>query len=215
MTLDPGKHRVERIFDLLAKTYPSPTTELHYETPFQLLIAVVMSAQSTDKGVNKVTEKLFQYVKQPEDMEKLSLKEVEDFIKTLGLFKAKARYLKELSVQLRERFNGRIPAKLEELIELSGVGRKTANVVLNTLYGISVIAVDTHVFRVSKRLNLSAAKTPLGVEQDLMNLIPKKYLKDAHHSLILHGRKICQARKPLCHECGLKSLCTFDYPVRG
>jgi len=201
--------RVKTIFGVLNDIYPEPTTELHYQTPFQLLIAVVLSAQSTDKGVNKATSKFFDNIKEPEDLHQLSQENIEQLIKTIGLYKAKARYLKELSFQLIHHFDSKVPSTREELMTLSGVGRKTANVVLSTLYGHEVIAVDTHVLRVSQRLGLSIQFTPLGVEEDLMLCIPKEMLKDAHHHLILHGRYTCKARRPLCGQCQLKGLCTY------
>lgn len=201
--------RIQQLFDLLAQAYPDPTTELNYETPFQLLVAVVLSAQSTDKGVNKVTERFFATVKNAEDLKQLSLSTVEHSIKSLGLFKSKARYLKELADQLIEHFDGIVPDNLASLMSLSGVGRKTANVILNTLYHHDVIAVDTHVLRVSQRLGLSKEKTPLAVEYDLMQAIPPLALKNAHHHLILHGRYTCKARRPVCETCCIQHLCPF------
>ena len=201
------KDRVAAIFNILRTCFPEPTTELVYETPFQLLVAVVLSAQATDKGVNKTTAPFFKTIKEAHHLAALSINEIEEAIKSIGLYKAKARYLKELAERLVSEHQGNIPANREQLMQLSGVGRKTANVVLNTLYGLPFIAVDTHVYRVSHRLGFSAGPTPLAVELDLMEVIPPAYLKDAHHHLILHGRYTCKARNPTCQNCAIRSYC--------
>ena len=198
---------IRTIFELLTESFPNPKAELNYETSFQLLIAVVLSAQSTDKSVNKITQSLFQHVKEAKDLELISLENLEQSLKTIGLYKVKARYLKTLSNDLVLKFKGKVPENRELLMQLKGVGRKTAHVVLNTLYGHEVIAVDTHVLRVSQRLEISHQNTPLGVEKDLMKHIPSEYLRNAHHQLILHGRYTCKARNPLCHQCILNKLC--------
>lgn len=201
--------KVLSIFDLLAQMYPNPTTELEYETPFQLLVAVVLSAQATDKGVNKATKIFFKIIKEPKDLAELSIEEIESFIKTIGLYKSKAQYLKNLAKQLVIEHDSNIPENLNDLMKLSGVGRKTANVILNTLYGHPVIAVDTHVFRLAHRLNLSTGSTPLEVEFDLIEKIPKQHLQNAHHYLILHGRYVCKARNPECKDCFLQKFCFY------
>ncbi len=202
--------RVLKIFNALEKLYPNPTTELEYETSFQLLVAVVLSAQATDKGVNKATKNFFRTIREPKDLAALSIEQIESFIKTIGLYKSKAQYLKTLSEQLLTHYQSEIPQQLEELVKLSGVGRKTANVILNTLYKHPVIAVDTHVFRLAHRLGLSKGKTPFDVELDLMDEIPSTHLLNAHHYLILHGRYVCKSRNPLCADCSLRDFCPYN-----
>lgn len=190
---------------------PHPVTELEYGNAYQLLVAVVLSAQATDKGVNKATKALFAKVTKPEQMVALGEEALLGYIRTIGLYRAKGKNIVALSRQLLERHGGEVPRSREALEALPGVGRKTANVVLNCLWGEPVMAVDTHVFRVARRLGLSKGTTPRAVEDDVMRVIPPAYLKDAHHWLILHGRYTCTARAPACETCGVADLC----PSRG
>ena len=203
------KERYQGVLAYFRQHVPIAETELLYDNPFQLLVAVILSAQSTDKAVNQVTEKLFSIAPTPEKMIKLDLTMVESYIKRLGLYQQKAKAIWHMSKILLEQYQGLIPHHREALEALPGVGRKTANVVLNTAFKIPVIAVDTHLFRISHRLNLSKGKTPLAVEKDLMKIIPKPYLLHAHHWMILHGRYICKAQKPLCSDCLIQDLCPF------
>ncbi len=198
---------VEKIFEILKKTNPHPTTELHYSSPFELLIAVILSAQATDKSVNLATAKLFPVADTPEKILALGEVELKKYIRTIGLYNTKTKNILKTCEALITRHGAKVPHTREALESLPGVGRKTANVLLNTLFGETTIAVDTHIFRVAHRLRLSEGKTPEKVEQDLMRVIPKKYLKDAHHWLVLHGRYICQARKPKCAICPLQKYC--------
>lgn len=197
------------IFKRLKESIPDPTTELEYVNPYTLLVAVVLSAQATDKGVNKATRELFKIVKTPEQMLDLGLEGLKHYVKTIGLYNSKAQNIIKLSALLKEKHASVVPQTRDELEALPGVGRKTANVILNTLYGMDVIAVDTHVFRLANRLKLAQAKTPLDCEKQLMTSIPQEYFKDAHHLLILHGRYVCKAQKPLCDTCVLKDLCAY------
>jgi endonuclease-3 len=195
------------LFLRLAQQNPNPTTELIFSNEFQLLFAVILSAQSTDKQVNKVTNLLFTQIKQPLDVLNFGRERLKESLKSLGLYQNKAEYIWQTAQQLIHQFGGHVPSTREELETLPGVGRKTANVVLNTVFNQPTIAVDTHLFRVAHRLGLSKAKTPLGVERDLLAIIPKAYLKNAHHWLILHGRYTCKARNPICSSCLLTDLC--------
>lgn len=204
-----NKKTIEEIFSRWQKQNPKPTTELMYESDYQLLVAVILSAQSTDKVVNQVTEKLFAIAPTAEKMLEQDLDTIMACIKRLGLYQQKAKAVLAMSQILVMHYQGNIPNTREDLEALPGVGRKTANVVLNTAFQIPVIAVDTHIFRLSHRLGFSKGKTPLTVEQDLMKIIPKQYLLDAHHWMILHGRYICQAKKPLCDSCLIQDLCPF------
>lgn len=188
---------------------PSPTTELEYATPFQLLVAVVLSAQSTDKGVNLATRGLFARAPTPEAMAALGEAGIADQIRTIGLYRNKAKNVAMLSRLLLERHAGQVPRDREALEALPGVGRKTANVVLNTLFREPVMAVDTHIFRVANRMGLAPGKDVLAVEQALMRRVPGEFRVDAHHWLILHGRYVCTARRPKCDACIVKDLCTF------
>ena len=201
---------IRQIFDRLAQHINEPTTELQYTNNYTLLVAVILSAQATDVGVNKATKDLFYVVKSPQDMMSLGEKRLKDYIKTIGLFNSKAKNVIGMSSMLIERFNSQIPDNLEDLVSLPGVGRKTANVILNTAFGQSTIAVDTHIFRLANRLKIAPGKTPLEVEQNLLKVVPQEYLKDAHHLLILHGRYTCVARKPKCHNCVLYNICQSD-----
>ena len=202
-----NKKTIHEIFARWQAQNPYPRTELIYHSHFQLLVAVILSAQSTDKVVNQVTEKLFQLAPTAEKMIHLSIPEIAQIIQRLGLYQQKAKALRSMSQILVNDYQGEVPHQREALESLPGVGRKTANVVLNTAFQIPVIAVDTHIFRVSQRLGLSHGKTPLAIEHDLMKCVPKKYLMDAHHWMILHGRYVCKAKNPLCHDCIIKDLC--------
>ena len=197
------------IFDRLAAAIPEPTTELNYNTPFELLIAVVLSAQATDKGVNKATEKLFQVANTPQAILNLGLDGLKSYIKTIGLFNSKAANIIKLCEALLSQHHGEVPQTREALEALAGVGRKTANVILNTAFGHPTIAVDTHIFRVSNRIGLAPGKNVLEVEKKLEKTVPAQHKKDAHHLLILHGRYVCVARKPRCPGCCIADLCEF------
>lgn len=198
------------IFDRLATAIANPTTELNYSTPFELLIAVVLSAQATDKGVNKATDKLFAVANTPQAILGLGEDGLKQYIKTIGLFNSKAANIIQLCHSLLEKHGGEVPRSRAELEALAGVGRKTANVILNTAFGEPTIAVDTHIFRLSNRIGLAPGKTVLEVEKKLDRCVPKVHKKDAHHLLILHGRYICVARKPKCIECCIADLCEFE-----
>jgi len=204
------KKRLE-IFDRLAEAIPDPTTELNYTSPFELLIAVVLSAQSTDKGVNKATAKLFPVANTPEAILALGEEGLKEYIKTIGLYKSKAAHIITLCRQLLENHNSQVPETREELEALAGVGRKTANVMLNTAFGQHVIAVDTHIFRVANRTGIAPGKNVLEVERKLDKWAPEKHKKDIHHLLILHGRYTCIARKPRCPSCVIEDLCEFRH----
>jgi endonuclease-3 len=198
------------IFDRLALAIPEPKTELQYNSPFELLIAVVLSAQATDKSVNKATAKLFPIANTPEAILALGIDGLKEFIKTIGLFNSKAAHIIKLCQQLLANHAGQVPSTREELEALAGVGRKTANVILNTAFGQATIAVDTHIFRVANRTGLAKGKTVLEVERGLMKFVPTQHKQDAHHLLILHGRYTCIARKPLCENCVIADLCEFQ-----
>lgn len=201
--------QVDEFFRRLAAERPEPETELNYTNPFTLVVAVVLSAQATDAGVNRATAKLFQQVQTPAAMLKLGIDGLKQHIKTIGLFNAKAANVMALSQKLVEDFGGEVPRTREELQSLPGVGRKTANVVLNVLYGEPTMAVDTHVFRVANRTGLGKGKTPEEVEKKLLKAVPPKWLHHAHHWLILHGRYTCKARAPRCAFCVVRDLCAF------
>lgn len=198
------------IFERLAEAIAEPTTELRYSTPFELLIAVVLSAQATDKGVNKATAKLFPAANSPQGILALGLDGLKEYIKTIGLFNSKAANIIALCRQLLDQHHGEVPKTREALEALPGVGRKTANVILNTAFGQPTIAVDTHIFRVANRTGLASGKNVLEVEQKLDRWTPKKHKKDAHHLLILHGRYTCTARKPKCPACVIEDLCEYQ-----
>ena len=208
--MNPAK-RAE-IFRRLQAANPDPTTELHYRTPFELLIAVMLSAQATDVSVNKATAKLFPIARTPEAVLRLGDAKLKSFIRTIGLFNTKARNILRSCRILLDEHGGRVPQTREELERLPGVGRKTANVVLNTAFGEPTIAVDTHIFRVANRTGLAPGKTPLEVERRLNRHTPVEFRKNAHHWLILHGRYVCKARKPDCPSCVIAELC--EYPQK-
>ena len=203
------KADIELFYARLRAANPAPTTELNYATPFQLLIAVILSAQATDVGVNKATARLFEVAPTPDKMFALDVEGLTEHIKTIGLFRTKAKNVIATCRILLEQHGGEVPADRAALEALPGVGRKTANVVLNTAFGEPTIAVDTHIFRLGNRTGLAPGKTVLEVESKLMRVTPKEYRKDAHHWLILHGRYICKARKPECTRCVVVDLCAF------
>lgn len=203
-----------RVFERLKAENPEPKTELRYSNPFELLVAVILSAQATDAGVNKATARLFPVANTPEAMLKLGEEGLKRYISSIGLYNSKARNIIRASEILVREHGGKVPETREELEKLPGVGRKTANVVLNVLHGAPTIAVDTHIFRVANRTGLAPGKTPLAVEKRLMDIVPKEYLKDAHHWLVLHGRYICTARKPKCHICPIYDECQWPDKAR-
>ncbi len=200
---------IEAFFQILQAANPHPETELHYSTPFELLTAVLLSAQATDVGVNKATAKLFPVANTPEAILALGEEGLCEHIRTIGLYKSKARHLLETCRILIEQHGGEVPRSREALEALPGVGRKTANVVLNVAFGEPTMAVDTHIFRLGNRTGLAPGKTPLAVELKLLKRIPQPYMQHAHHWLILHGRYVCQARKPRCWECSVAEPCHF------
>lgn len=197
------------IFRTLRERMPAPTTELEYQDPFELLVAVILSAQATDVGVNKATAKLYPVARTPEAILALGVDGLKRYIRTIGLFNNKAENIIKTCRILIEKYNGEVPRSREELEALPGVGRKTANVILNTAFGEPTIAVDTHIFRVANRTGIAKGKTPLEVEKRLLRSTPDEFKKDAHHWLILHGRYVCKARKPLCGECPIVSWCEY------
>jgi len=201
------KENIQEMFCLLCEQNPEPKGELNSVNTYTLLVAVILSAQATDAGVNKATEKLFKIVDTPEKMVKLGLDKLKDHIKTIGLYNSKAANVIEMSKQLIEKHGGQVPETLDDLTALPGVGRKTANVVLNIAFGYPTIAVDTHVFRVSNRTGLAEGATVEIVEKKLEKVIPAEYKRHAHHWLILHGRYVCKARKPDCASCIISGLC--------
>ncbi|HWD26728.1 MAG TPA: endonuclease III [Rhizomicrobium sp.] len=203
------RDEIDDFFARLKKTIPEPKTELNSVNPYTLLVAVVLSAQATDKGVNKATAELFKIADTPEKMVKLGEDKLRDHIKTIGLYRGKAKNVIALSKLLIEKHDSQVPRTREELEELPGAGRKTANVVLNVAFGEKTIAVDTHIFRVSNRTNLAPGKNVLQVELGLEKKVPDKYKLHAHHWLILHGRYTCIARKPLCPTCVVADLCRY------
>ena len=206
-----NKHKRIEIFERFKKINPHPTTELEYSSPFELLISVILSAQATDVGVNKATARLYKVANTPEAIYALGLETLKDYVRTIGLFNTKAQNIIKTCKILIDKYHSKVPDDREALESLPGVGRKTANVVLNTAFGHPTMAVDTHIFRVSIRTGIAHGKNVLQVEKSLLRLIPKEYLLDAHHWLILHGRYVCKARKPLCHECIIADLCEYKH----
>ena len=198
----------QTMFERLREANPSPTTELEFNSPFELLAAVLLSAQATDKSVNAATRKLFPVANTPQALLALGIEGLEPYLRTIGLYRSKTRHLLQTCQILIEQHGGEVPREREALEALPGVGRKTANVVLNTAFGEPTMAVDTHIFRVANRMGLAPGKTPRAVEDGLLKRIPGEFLKDAHHWLILHGRYICKARTPECWRCPLNDLCT-------
>ncbi len=206
---------VEKIFATFAAANPAPQTELEYTSVFELLCAVLLSAQATDVSVNKATRRLFLVANTPGALLALGQEGLEGHIKTIGLYRSKAKHLLATCAILLERHAGQVPREREALEALPGVGRKTANVVLNCAYGEPTLAVDTHVFRVANRIGLAQGSTPLAVEQQLLQCIPERYLSDAHHWLILHGRYVCVARQPRCAQCQVSAWCDFFNSTTG
>jgi len=204
-----NKQKRTEIFTRLRDNNPEPTTELEYSSPFELLVAVTLSAQATDVGVNKATMRLFPKANTPEAILALGEEGLKDYIKTIGLFNSKARHIIQACQILVDKFDGKVPDNRKDLESLPGVGRKTANVILNTAFGQPTMAVDTHIYRVSNRTKIAPGKTVLEVEKKLLRLVPREFLHDAHHWLILHGRYVCKARKPLCKQCIIVDLCEY------
>lgn len=217
MTPLPSRHHpltpddVMGIFHIFAQQNPHPQTELFYTNAYTLLVAVTLSAQATDVGVNKATASLFLLVDSPQKMLDFGLENLKEQIKTIGLYPTKAKHIMAAAKILVEDYQGQVPADREQLESLPGVGRKTANVILNTAFGHQTIAVDTHIFRVSQRIGLAAGETPLAIEEQLDRIIPDTFKEHAHHWLILHGRYICKARKPLCAQCPIQNFCRYDH----
>lgn len=205
-----NKNKRQAIFDKLAEAIPDPKTELNYSSPFELLIAVVLSAQATDKGVNKATAKLFPVANTPETLVALGLLSLKTYINSIGLYNTKAEHIIKLCEQVIGMHAGQVPETRIELEALPGVGRKTANVILNTAFGQPTIAVDTHIFRVANRTKIATGKNVTVVEQNLDKAVPKAHKQNAHHLLILHGRYTCIARKPRCQSCVIEDLCEFE-----
>ena len=203
-----------KIFETLSKATPHPTTELIYQTPFQLLIAVILSAQATDKSVNKATLLLFNKAPNAKQLAQMKLSDVELCIKTIGLYKTKAKNILETAKIIEKEFQGEVPQDRLALEALPGVGRKTANVILNTIFNEPTIAVDTHIFRIANRINLAPGENVLQVEKKLIKLTPKEFLQDAHHLLILHGRYTCIARQPKCSVCVIYDLCEYKKKLK-
>ena len=201
--------QARQIFTILQTANPQPTTELVYTSGFELLLAVILSAQATDVGVNKATAKLFPVANTAQQIAELKIEELESYIKTIGLYHAKAKNVLTMAQQLLVKHDGAVPKTRAELEELAGVGRKTANVILNTLYQQPTMAVDTHIFRLANRLGIAKGKTVLEVEIKLLKVIPAEFMLNAHHWLILHGRYVCKARKPECASCAIKDHCDF------
>ena len=204
-----------KIFELLSKATPHPTTELIYQTPFQLLISVILSAQATDKSVNKATLLLFNKAPNAKRLAQMQLKDIELCIKTIGLYKTKAKNILETAKIIDAEFEGLVPQDRLALEALPGVGRKTANVILNTIFHEPTIAVDTHIFRIANRINLVQGENVLQVEKKLIKLTPKEFLQDAHHLLILHGRYTCIARQPKCNVCVIYDLCEYKKKLKN
>ncbi|MDP2752210.1 MAG: endonuclease III [Rhodocyclaceae bacterium] len=203
---------IKALFDSLAAANPHPAIELNYQTPYQLLVAVILSAQSTDKGVNRATVALFQAAPTPEAMAALGEDALIEHIRTIGLYRTKGRNIIRMTRQLLDKHGGAVPHDRVALESLPGVGRKSANVILNTIFGEPVIAVDTHIFRVANRTGLAPGKDVRAVESKLMEVVPKQYLHNAHHWLVLHGRYVCKAIKPHCAQCIIRNLCEIEKP---
>lgn len=209
--MTPAKRK--KLFEALKAANPAPTTELRYHSPFELLIAVILSAQATDKGVNKATEKLFAIANTPQAIADLGLRKLKSYVKTIGLYNTKAANIIKTCRLLIDKHGGQVPQTREALEALPGVGRKTANVILNTAFGQPTIAVDTHIFRVSNRTGLAPGKNVREVEDKLMQVVPETYKQNAHHWLILHGRYTCIARKPRCGSCPIYEICEYGDKV--
>lgn len=209
------KKTIRKIFLRFRKANPHPTTELIFHNHFELLIAVILSAQATDKSVNKATQQLFTLANTPEKMHKLGENKLKEYIKNIGLYTGKAKNIIATCHILIEKFHSKVPDNREDLESLPGVGRKTANVILNTCFKQPTIAVDTHIFRVANRIGLAKGKTPLEVEKQLIKNIPDEFKHDAHHWLVLHGRYVCVARNPHCPECLIEDLCEYTHKTKA
>lgn len=209
-----NQRKINEIFQLFKAHNPKPTTELQYHSPFELLIAVILSAQATDISVNKATLKLYAQANTPEQILALGEDGLKTFIKSIGLYNSKAKNIIKTCDILINKYHSQVPNDRAALESLPGVGRKTANVILNTLFKQGTIAVDTHIFRVSNRTNIAPGKTPLAVEKNLMKVVPKEFLQDAHHWLVLHGRYICVARTPNCPTCFIHELCEYKHKTK-
>ena len=205
--------QIHQLFTRLQAARPKPTTELRYLSPFELLVAVILSAQATDKKVNEATVRLFAVANTPQAILDLGEEGLKDYIKTIGLFNTKAANIRKTCALLLERHNGQVPRDREALEALPGVGRKSANIILNTVFGEPTIAVDTHIFRVANRTRLAPGKTPRAVEEGLLAVTPEEFRQDAHHWLVLHGRYVCTARQPRCPDCPIHDLC--EYPDKS
>jgi endonuclease-3 len=205
--VNPAKRKA--IYERLEEGNPHPTTELNFSSPFELLVAVVLSAQATDVGVNKATKELFKVASTPEAMLRLGEEGLKKYIRTIGLFNSKAKNIQRTCAILLNQYDSEVPDEREALESLPGVGRKTANVILNTAFGQPTIAVDTHIFRVSNRTRLAPGKNPKEVEQKLLKFTPEEFKLNAHHWLLLHGRHVCKARKPVCPDCVISDLCEY------
>lgn len=202
--------QIDKVVKKLGELYPNlDKSFLNFNTPFELLVATILSAQCTDVRVNKVTDKMFKEANTAEDFANMDIKKLQDYIKTCGLYKNKAKNIKNSSIMILREFDGKVPSKMKDLLKLPGVGRKTANVVLANAFDEDTIAVDTHVHRVSNRLGLADSKNVLNTEKDLMENLPKEKWSTLHHQIIAHGRKVCKARNPLCHECDLRDFCEY------
>lgn len=202
------KQRYQGVIEYFKENMPSPTTELHYRNPYELLVAVILSAQCTDKRINMVTPALFEAYPTPFDMAKASDEDIFHFIKSVTFPNNKSKSLLGMANMLVDKYDGKVPSSIDELVKIPGVGRKTANVILSVVFNQAAMAVDTHVFRVSNRIGLTNdSKTPIETEKTLVKHIPKEFIATAHHWLILHGRYVCTARKPLCFECGIRPFC--------
>ena len=202
------KQRYQGVIEYFKENMPSPTTELHYRNPYELLVAVILSAQCTDKRINMVTPALFEAYPTPFDMAKASYEDIFHFIKSVTFPNNKSKSLLGMANMLVDKYDGKVPSSIDELVKIPGVGRKTANVILSVVFNQAAMAVDTHVFRVSNRIGLTNdSKTPIETEKTLVKHIPKEFIATAHHWLILHGRYVCTARKPLCFECGIRPFC--------
>jgi len=205
--MNPAKRQA--IFERLRAANPKPTTELEYSTPFELLVAVILSAQATDKSVNAVTRKLFPVARTPDAIAELGVDGLSKYIRTIGLWQAKAKNVIATASAIADVHGGEVPRSREALEDLPGVGRKTANVVLNTIFGEPTMAVDTHIFRVANRTKIAPGKTPRAVEDALLKFVPGEFAHDAHHWLLLHGRYVCKALKPACEKCPINDLCEY------
>ncbi|MBN2690086.1 MAG: endonuclease III [Gammaproteobacteria bacterium] len=210
-----NQKQVVTLFKLLQKSIPNPKSELNFSSPFELLVAVMLSQQATDISVNKVTDKLFKVANTPKKIIELGVDGLRELIKTIGLHNQKAKNIHQSSIIILQKHEGKIPNTRDSLETLPGVGRKTANIILNTIFHQPTIAVDTHIFRFANRVGLVSAKTPLATEKTLMQIVPKEFMQDAHHLLLLHGRYVCKARKPKCDECVLRDLCEFYHGGGG